>query len=76
MQARTERRLGIAAALVLTAGAFVMPGISTQIAQNDVAPQSQIHMAAVENLHTEPRHVVNIGETSAASVETETPEQL
>ncbi|MCH4541238.1 MULTISPECIES: hypothetical protein [Brucella/Ochrobactrum group] len=68
MQARTERRLGIAAALVLTAGAFVMPGVSTQIVQNDVAPQSQIHMASAENLRAELRHFINLGEAMPKSV--------
>jgi len=68
MQARTERRLGIAAALVLTAAAFVMPGVSTQIAQNDVAPQKQIHMASAENLRAEFRHFVRLGEAMPKSV--------
>ncbi|MEJ5018173.1 hypothetical protein WH297_00260 [Ochrobactrum vermis] len=67
MQARTERRLGIAAALVLTAGAFVMPGVSTQIVQNDVVPQRQIHMASAENLRAELRHFIKLGEVGARS---------
>ncbi|MBQ0710897.1 MULTISPECIES: hypothetical protein [unclassified Ochrobactrum] len=68
MQARTERRLGIAAALVLTAGAFVMPGVSTQIAQNDSAPQRQVHMASAEILRAELRHFVELGEAMPKSV--------
>ena len=68
MQARTERRLGIAAALVLTAGVFVMPGISTQIARNDVAPQRHIRMASAENLRAELHHFVNLGEAMPKSV--------
>ncbi|WP_139974987.1 MULTISPECIES: hypothetical protein [Brucella/Ochrobactrum group] len=68
MQARTERRLGIAAALVLTAGAFVMPGVSTQIVQNDVAPQDQVHMAAAGNLRAELSHFINLDEAMLKSV--------
>ena len=68
MQARTERHLGIAAALVLTAGAFVMPGVSTQIAQNDSAPQRQVHMASAEILRAELRHFVELGEAMPKSV--------
>lgn len=68
MQARTERRLGIAAALVLTAGAFVMPGVSTRIAQDDVAPQRQIHMASAENLRTGLHRFVSLGKAMPKSV--------
>ena len=68
MQARTERRLGIAAALVLTAGVFVMPGISTQIARNDVAAQSHIHMASAENLRAELHYFINLGKAKPTSV--------
>ncbi|MEN5247491.1 hypothetical protein [Brucella pseudintermedia] len=68
MQARTERRLGIAAALVLTAGAFVMPGLSTEVVQNEVAPQNHIHMASAENLRAEISHFVKLGEAMPKSV--------
>ncbi len=68
MQARTERHLGIAAALVLTAGAFVMPGVSTQISQNEMVPRHHIVMASAENLRAELRHFVNLGKAMPKSV--------
>lgn len=45
MQARTERNLGFVAALLLTAAAFAAPGLSTQIAHNDMAYEEQIQLA-------------------------------
>ncbi|MGU3399316.1 hypothetical protein ACLBWS_06165 [Brucellaceae bacterium D45D] len=62
MQARTERRLGIAAALALTAATFVMPGVSTQVAQNQNAEKKQIQLASAENLRAELRHFANLGD--------------
>lgn len=62
MQARTERQLGIAAALALTAATFVMPGISTQVAQNESAQAERVQLASAENLRTELRHFVNLGD--------------
>ncbi len=44
-----------------------MPGVSTQIVQNDVAPQSQIHMASAENLRAELRQFINLGEAMPKS---------
>ncbi|MBB5700309.1 hypothetical protein FHS76_000147 [Ochrobactrum daejeonense] len=62
MQARTERRLGIAAALVLTAGAFVMPGVSTQVSRNEIAPESRIHLASASRLRAGLHHFIVPGE--------------
>ncbi len=50
MQARTERQLGIAAALALTAATFVMPGISTQVAQNETAQTGHVQIASSQAL--------------------------
>ncbi|MBC2884127.1 hypothetical protein H7Q97_01785 [Ochrobactrum sp. CM-21-5] len=68
MKARTERRLGFAAAIGLTAAAFVMPGVSTQFAQNDVVQAPQIHLASAENLRAELRHFVNRGDAMPKSL--------
>lgn len=51
MQARTERRLGIAAALVLTAAAFVMPNLSAYAARD-----SRVHVAQAEQSQIAPNY--------------------
>ncbi|MBN9044942.1 MAG: hypothetical protein J0H18_04650 [Rhizobiales bacterium] len=52
MLAKTERRLGFAAALCLTAASFLIPGLtpglSTRIAGNQAAPQPQVRVASAQ----------------------------
>ncbi|WP_343313227.1 hypothetical protein AAIB41_10235 [Brucella sp. BE17] len=62
MQARTERRLGIAAALALTAATFVVPGVSTQVAQNQSTQTERVQIASAETLRTELRHFANLSD--------------
>ncbi|ABQ61108.1 hypothetical protein H721_00047 [Brucella ovis IntaBari-2006-46-332] len=63
MQARTERNLGFVAALLLTAAAFAAPGLSTQIAHNDMAYEEQIQLALTGDMPIELRHFVDLNET-------------
>ncbi len=64
MLARTERNLGFAAALILTAAAFIMPEVPTQIAQNDSIHEKQIQLASAVNLRSELRHFINLAVTT------------
>ncbi len=52
MQAKTERRLGVAAALALTIAAFTMPGVAARVTMADAAPK--IHMAFAEQAPAQP----------------------
>ncbi|MFS2325738.1 MULTISPECIES: hypothetical protein [Brucella] len=62
MQARTERRLGFVAAIALTASAFAMPAISTQMAQDTTAPAS-MH-ASVDSVKLELSRLVAFADTA------------
>ncbi|MDT6939896.1 hypothetical protein RI570_07035 [Brucella pseudogrignonensis] len=62
MQVRTERRLGFVAAIALTASAFAMPAISTQMAQDTTAPAS-MH-ASVDSVKLELSRLVAFADTA------------
>ncbi len=68
MQARTERRLGIAAALALTAATFVMPGVSTQVAQNQSAQAKRVQLASSQAFDTGLRHFVTLRSETPKSI--------
>jgi len=66
MQARTERRLGFVAAIALTAAAFAMPAISTQMAQDTTAPTT-LH-ASVDSMKIELSRLVAFADTATKPV--------
>ncbi|MBC8716186.1 MULTISPECIES: hypothetical protein [Brucella/Ochrobactrum group] len=66
MQARTERRLGFVAAIALTASAFAMPAISTQVAQDTTAPAT-LH-ASVDTMKFELSRLVAFADSAAKPV--------
>ncbi len=68
MQARTERQLGIAAALALTAATFVMPGISTQVAQNESAQTAHVQMASSQAFDAGLRYFVTMRNDTQESI--------
>ena len=57
MQARTERRLGFAAAIALTTAAFTMPTLPTHIVRDTTVPQASIQHAAASTAKTGLRHL-------------------
>jgi len=63
MQARTERRLGFVAAIALTASAFAMPAVSTQMAQDTTAPAT-LH-ASVDSMKLELSRLVAFADSAA-----------
>ncbi|MDR6432647.1 hypothetical protein [Brucella pseudogrignonensis] len=63
MQARTERRLGFVAAIALTASAFAMPAVSTQMAQDTTAPAT-LH-ASVDSVKLELSRLVAFADNAA-----------
>ncbi|MCL7997242.1 hypothetical protein M8994_03175 [Brucella sp. 21LCYQ03] len=63
MQARTERRLGFVAAIALTASAFAMPAVSTQMAQVTTAPAT-LH-ASVDSMKLELSRLVAFADSAA-----------
>jgi len=66
MQARTERRLGFVAAIALTASAFAMPAVSTQMAQDTTAPAT-LH-ASVDSMKLELSRLVAFADSAAKPV--------
>ncbi|MEJ5080390.1 MULTISPECIES: hypothetical protein [unclassified Ochrobactrum] len=66
MQARTERRLGFVAAIALTASAFAMPAVSTQMAQDATAPAT-LH-ASVDSMKLELSRLVAFADNAAKPV--------
>ena len=63
MQARTERRLGFVAAIALTASAFAMPAVSTQMVQDTTAPAT-LH-ASVDSMKLELSRLVAFADSAA-----------
>lgn len=68
MQSRTERRLGFAAAIALTTAAFVMPAVSSQMAQDTSASEAQIRQASADSAAIELRRFVALGGNMAKPV--------
>ena len=66
MQARTERRLGFVAAIALTASAFAMPAVSTQMAQDTTAPATLY--ASVDSMKLELSRLVAFADSAAKPV--------
>lgn len=52
MRVKTERRLGLIAASLLTAAAFAMPTAATHLAQNNAGSNVEIRLAAANALPT------------------------
>ena len=60
MQARTERRLGFAAAIALTTAAFAVPPLPTHMVKDATAPQSAVQHVATSTAKAGLRHLAAV----------------